>query len=273
MECCSIGAAPGARRDLAYRRRNQRAFLGASALLYSASVIVVGGWFASMPAGMPMPGGWTMSMVWMRMPGQTWAWATASFLGMWMVMTIAMMLPSLVPTLSRYREAVGDIPELRLGFLTAIVGVGYFCAWMLPGIAIFPIGVELAAIEMRTPAAARLVPTVAGIVVVLAGALQFTDWKTRHLSRCRGILPRGCAVPADPVSAWRGGLRIGAECIQACSGLTGILLVFGMMDLRAMTVMTGAITAERLAPGSDRVARAIGVGAAITGLLVLGGVV
>jgi hypothetical protein len=42
---------------------------------------------------MPMPGGWTMSMAWMRMPGQTWPGAAASFLGMWVVMMVAMMLP------------------------------------------------------------------------------------------------------------------------------------------------------------------------------------
>ena len=56
--------------------------------------------------GMPMPGGWTMSMTWMRMPGQTWPGAAASFLGMWIVMMVAMMLPSLVPMLWRYRKAV-----------------------------------------------------------------------------------------------------------------------------------------------------------------------
>ena len=54
---------------------------------------------------MPMPGGWTMSMAWMRMPGQTWPGAAASFLGMWVVMMVAMMLPSLVPMLWRYRQA------------------------------------------------------------------------------------------------------------------------------------------------------------------------
>jgi len=40
--------------------------------------------------------------------GQTWPGAAASFLGMWVVMMVAMMLPSLVPMLSRYREAVAD---------------------------------------------------------------------------------------------------------------------------------------------------------------------
>jgi predicted metal-binding membrane protein len=37
-----------------------------------------------------------------------------------------------------------------------------------------------------------------------------------------------------------------------------ILLVTGIMDLRVMAAVTGAITAERLAPAGDRVARVIG---------------
>ena len=75
-------------------------------LAWIASAAVTIAWGASMSAmgGMPMPGGWTMSMTWMRMPGQTWPGAAASFLGMWIVMMVAMMLPSLVPMLWRYRE-------------------------------------------------------------------------------------------------------------------------------------------------------------------------
>jgi hypothetical protein len=82
-------------------RASQRAFFGVSALLFAASAVVTIVWCASMSAmgEMPMPGGWTMAMAWMRMPGQTWAGAAASFLGMWVVM----MLPSLVPMLWRYR--------------------------------------------------------------------------------------------------------------------------------------------------------------------------
>jgi predicted metal-binding membrane protein len=37
-----------------------------------------------------------------------------------------------------------------------------------------------------------------------------------------------------------------------------VLLVVGVMDLRAMALVTAAITAERLAPAGERVARGIG---------------
>ncbi len=43
---------------------------------------------------MEMPGGWTMSMMWMRMPGQTWFASALSFLFMWLAMMVALMLPS-----------------------------------------------------------------------------------------------------------------------------------------------------------------------------------
>ena len=48
-----------------------------------------------------------------------------------------------------------------------------------------------------------------------------------------------------------------------------ILLVIGVMDLRAMAVVASVITVERLAPASERVARIIGVAVVATGLFLL----
>jgi predicted metal-binding membrane protein len=69
--------------------------------------------------------------------------------------------------------------------------------------------------------------------------------------------------------AWRHGLRLGLHCSYCCAGLTAILLGLGIMDLRAMAVVTAAITVERLAPAGERVARAIGVVIIGTGLLLM----
>jgi len=249
----------------------ERAFLGASALLFAASAAVTIVWCGSMSAmgAMPMPGGWTMSMAWMPMCGQTWPGAAASFLGMWIVMMIAMMLPSLVPMLSRYREAVGRAGEMRLGRLTALVGLGYFFVWTVFGMVAFPLGATLAAATMDQPDLARAVPIAVGVVVLIAGALQFTDWKARRLACCRVAPGCGRALPADAGTAFRHGLRLGLHCGACCANLMAILLVVGVMDLRAMAVVTAAIALERIAPAGELIARATGAVAIGAGSFVI----
>ncbi len=251
-------------------RVSQRAFFGVSTLLFAMSAAITIMWCASMSAmgGMRMPGGWTMSAAWMRMPGQTWLLAGLSFLGMWAVMMLAMMLPCLIPMLWNYRQAVGRTCKTRLDGLTALVAVGYFFVWTVVGMAAFPVGVALAAIEMQQPAVARAVPMVAGIIVLIGGSFQFTAWKVRHLNCCRNA-GGGCTLPAEPGTAWRHGLRLGLHCGYCCAGLMAILLVIGVMDLRAMAVVAAAITVERIAPDGARVARAIGAVAVGVGLFLI----
>jgi predicted metal-binding membrane protein len=258
-------------REISRREVSHRAFFGASALLFAASAAatIVGCVSMSAMGEMLMPGGWTLSMAWMPMCGQTWPGVAASFLGMWVVMMGTMMLPSLVPMLWRYREAVGWTDGTRLGRLTALVGVGYFLVWTALGMAVFALGGALAALEMQLPALARAVPIAAGVVVLIAGALQFTAWKARHLVCCREAPARGLTLPADAGTAWRHGLRLGLHCSYSCAGLTAILVVLGIMNLGAMIAVTAAITVERLAPAGERVARAIGAVAVAAGLFLI----
>jgi predicted metal-binding membrane protein len=248
-----------------------RAFFGVSSLLFVFSATVTVLWCNSMAAmqRMSMPGGWTMSMAWMRMPGKTWAGATASFVGMWVVMMAAMMLPSLVPMLWRYRQSLGTTGETLRDRLTALAGLGYFFVWTLFGLATFPVGVTMAAIEMERPALARAVPTAAGLVVLIAGVLQFTKWKAHRLACCREAPGSNGVLPAQAATAWRQGLQFGLDCGLSCANLTAILLVLGVMDLRAMALVTSAITAERLAPAGGHVARAIGAVAAFAGVYLI----
>ena len=239
------------------RGRSDAVFVGVCVLCFAGSAAATIAGSASMSAmgELPMPGGWTMSMVWTPMCGHTWAGMAASFVGMWAVMMVAMMLPSLMPMLWRYREAVGGT---RLGALTGLVGAGYFGVWIAFGIAAFALGITLAALVMRFPALARVVPVALGVVVLLAGALQFTAWKARQLECCRATPGHCRRLPADVYAAWRHGMYLGLHCCYCCAGLTMVLLVVGVMDLRAMAVVMTAITWERLAPGGKRVAHLIG---------------
>jgi predicted metal-binding membrane protein len=204
---------------------------------------------------------------------------------MWVVMMVAMMLPSLIGMLRRYRQAVGGTGVMPLGVLTALVAVGYFFVWTLFGMAVFPLGVTVAEVEMQQPALARAVPLAVGVVVLIAGTLQFSAWKARHLACCREASAfararvtasygeagpgRGRMLPADARMALQHGLRLGLHCCQCCAGPMAILLVMGVMDLRAMAIVAAAITTERLAPAGERVARAIGTVVVGAGLFMI----
>jgi predicted metal-binding membrane protein len=244
---------------------SERAFLRTGALLFLASAGFTVDACASMGGGMPMPGGWNMSMAWMRMPGQTWLGAAASFMAMWIVMMMAMMLPSLASMLSSYRRCLRGPSVTGLGRSTALAGAGYFFVWAVFGAMAYPLGVALAAAAMRWPTLSRSVPLVTGSVLLLAGCVQLTAWKARHLGRCRDARACGAAPSPDARSAWRHGLRLGLHCSLCCSGFIVALLVTGVMDLRAMALVTAAITAERLVPKPDRVARATGLLLVATG--------
>jgi predicted metal-binding membrane protein len=132
----------------------------------------------------------------------------------------------------------------------------------------FPLGMALATIEMQSPALSRAVPIAVSLVILIGGALQFTKWKAQQLAYCRES-PGRCTLPADAGTAWRHGLRLGLHCNYCCTGLTAIFLVLGVMDLRAMAVVTAAITIERLAPAGEHVARAIGLIVVGTGLFLI----
>jgi predicted metal-binding membrane protein len=228
---------------------------GAGLLLFAAAAAAtIAGSVSMQDMGeLPMPGGWTLSTAWMPMCGQSWAGAAASFTGMWVVMMVAMMSPSLLPAWRGYRPGQ-----------TVAAGAGYFFVWTVLGAIIFALGAALTQVLLQMNTVARAVPALSGLVVLLAGAFQFTAWKAHHLSCCR---QQPAQLPIHAGTAWRHGLRLGRHCVFSCAGLTTLLLVFGVMDLWVMVIVMALITAERLAPDGKGVACAAGAVAMAMGLL------
>jgi predicted metal-binding membrane protein len=190
--------------------------------------------------------------------------AAAAFLGMWVAMMAAMMLPSVAPALWRYRVAAVAAPA----------GFAYLGVWTAIGAAAYALGIALA--NFRIPllaladfsAVVDFGPRSDGVIVVAAGLVQFTRWKSRRLACCRRSVH---AVATDGITAWRQGLRLGLDCAASCANLMAVLWVLGMMDLVVMALVTAAITVERLAPRSELAMRAIGAVTVATGLAMVGG--
>ncbi|MGN2252946.1 DUF2182 domain-containing protein [Frateuria sp. GZRe12] len=241
----------------------------ALAFVASVAVTVLGGDAIALMGAMPMPGYWTLSMVWMRMGGQGWLAAAGGFLVMWMPMMAAMMLPSLGPVLSRYGRTLACAGVRRPGRMAAAAALGYFLVWATVGVAIYPLGAALAQAAMGHRWLARMAPFAAAAVVVLAGALQFTAWKARRLACCRSAPGAMAPPPGGMAAGLRRGLRLGLYCACCCGNLMAISLVAGMMDLRIMAAVTLAITAERLLPAGERVARGVGLLAVGVGVLLI----
>ena len=198
------------------------------------------------------------------------AWPGAvSFLVMWAAMTAAMMLPSMAPTLWRYRRALARAAETRASGLTALAGLAYLVVWTALGAIVFVIGVAVAAAQVRMPGLSRAAPIAAGVVVLVAGCIQLTRWKARHLAMFRMAPAPVHRVQTDAGPAWRYGVRLGRDCALSCAGLMSSLLALGAMDVRAMAAATVVITVERLAPAGERVARAIGLGAIVVGAVLI----
>lgn len=215
---------------------------------------------------------WVVSL--QRMSGMDMGPATdlgsfAFFLGLWVPMMAAMMLPSAAPTLWRYRSAVGRTGRWRHAGLTALAAGAYLCVWAVFGLSAFPLGVALAACERVLPAFARAVPVATGVVVVVAGAIQFSSWKAHHLACWRTASGDSERPPARARAALRFGVRLGLHCGYSSAGPTAVLLVTGMMDPRAMAAVTAVITVERLAPSGERVARMFGALGVAAGLLLV----
>jgi predicted metal-binding membrane protein len=198
------------------QRMRAGAWIGVAALLFCIATTLTVAICTSMSSkgGMPMPGGWTMSMAWARLCGQTWPGAAASFIAMWSAMTVAMMLPALIPALARWHAAAAAQGGPRAGWLALLlVGSGYFAMWIALGVALYPLGASLAELELRLSALSRAVPFVSGAIVLLAGAFQFSTSKSRYLACCRAAPQQSFARRADAGTAWRHGLRLGWHCI------------------------------------------------------------
>jgi predicted metal-binding membrane protein len=218
---------------------------------------------------MATAGGAAMATMWTRSPGQTWPGAAASFLGMWVAMTIAMMLPVVTPALWRYRRALRRSGETGAIGATVLAAAAYLIVWTVLGMAIYPVGVALSMTVTREPSLAHVSALACGVVVTVAGAWQLSSWKRHRLASCRRGGECGHVRGGDLRSAWRHGLRLGVHCVRCCANLTAILLVAGVMDVRTMAAVGAIVAAERLTPAGARVARIAGVGIVAAGLVLV----
>jgi predicted metal-binding membrane protein len=176
------------------------------------------------------------------------------FLGIWVTMTVAMMLPSAMPTalLARSRSA---LPPLAFS-------AGYLAVWTAFGLAAHALFRVLNSMDLGWLEWDRGGPYVAGFAVVAAGIYELTPWKQRTLRGCR----QGLDI-AGP-RAVREGVKNGLYCVGCCWGLMLVLFALGVMSLLWMALIAGVILAEKVLRSRVRLTRVAGIALVVLGIWV-----
>jgi predicted metal-binding membrane protein len=183
------------------------------------------------------------------------------YLGIWVTMMAAMMLPSAAPMVLLFARVAAE--RRRRGqdvVSTPIFVAGYIGAWTLYGLAAYGLYRAIAAAGIGFLAWDRAGPYVVGVAIAAAGIYELTPLKSVCLRHCRTPLH-------FVLGGWRpgrlGALRMGAEhgayCVGCCWGLMIVLFAVGVMSLFWMALVAAVVFVQKLAPRADRVTPAFAV--------------
>lgn len=177
---------------------------------------------------------------------------------MWVLMALAMMLPTALPMLRRLAEILAGRTHAALHFI-AFVG-GYVAIWL--GFALIAAAVQLVAARAGVLDDAGRAQSAfsATLLLALAGLYQFSTLKHACLSRCRHPMTFFMAYWRPGAGgAFRMGLRHGGDCLGCCWPLMLLAFVGGTMNLAWMALATILMMIEKLSGAGRYVTAPLGV--------------
>lgn len=185
----------------------------------------------------------------------------AWYVGAWVTMMAAMMLPSALPMVLVFAKVSRDRERHRGAYApTWVFASGYLVAWTAYGLAAYGLYRLVVWIDPGFLRWDRQGPVVAGVAIALAGVYELTPLKNVCLSHCRSPLH---VVLHGFRKGVRGGLRMGVEhgawCVGCCWGLMLLLFALGVMSVTWMAVVAGLVFVEKVLPRGAWTARAVGV--------------
>lgn len=207
----------------------------------------------------------------MSMPMTIWPWTAGHAVlmyVMWLVMMVAMMLPSAAPVILLY----GTISRRRQGGKVARVlfALGYVAVWGGFSLSAVLAQFVLEWAGLLDPMMESGSAGLSGALLVMAGIYQFTPWKHACLRSCRS--PLDFLVShwnAGNAGAFGMGVRHGIYCVGCCWGLMLLLFVGGVMNLVWILGLAVYVLVEKLFPGGEWLSRAAGVSLMVAGAALL----
>lgn len=232
----------------------RRAFPSGSPLLLT---VIAAAWALALTAEVTGRVHWVHQHQLMTDGVAVWTGLALFFLA-WQVHVAAMMLPSSLPMIGLFNRAAATQPHARAA--RALFLGGYLLVWTVFGCVALLADALLQALAVQYNWLMRSPELMAGSVLVVAGAFQFSSLKDRCMDKCRhpaaflmGHYRQG-RLPA---------LRLGAHhalyCLGCCWALMAVMFIVGIANLAWMVPLALLMFYEKVGPAGDRVGRPAGM--------------
>ena len=185
---------------------------------------------------------------------------TLLFVMSWTVMTVAMMLPTSLPILATLHTLAGDRADRLL--LVALTAFGYLGVWSLFGALVYLAQFGLKWLAASNPQLEQRLPAAAPLLLLLAGAFQFTSLKYRCLEKCRSpfsFVMEHWQGQRERWQSFRLGIDHGLFCVGCCWALMLLMFAVGAGSLAWMLVLALAMAIEKNAPWGRRLSAPVGI--------------
>jgi predicted metal-binding membrane protein len=199
------------------------------------------------------------------------AWALATLAAGWIVMVVAMMLPTTVPLVSALAEVTADRPDRRR--LLATLMLGYVLVWLAAGVGLHAGDLGIHWLVKHSGWLRDNTWAIETGTLAIAGAYQLTSLKGGCLRSCRAapaVIRRHWGGDRPGAAAMRMGLEHGAYCVGCCWSLMLVMFSVGVGAFAWMLALTVVMVAEKTLAVGERARVPVGIwllcGAIITAL-------
>ncbi len=188
----------------------------------------------------------------------------------WVVMTVAMMLPTTLPLLAIFARMTEGTAER--GLLLVIVIIGYLSIWTAFGLIAHAADLALHAVVLGDSFLSVNGWIISVIVLAIAGLFQFSRLKYHCLEKCR--------TPFSFINEhWRGranrwqsfmiGLHHGLFCVGCCWAIMLLMFLVGTGSLGWMLAIAAVMAIEKNSAWGRRLSAPLGLGLVLASVAVL----
>ncbi|MFW2365657.1 MAG: DUF2182 domain-containing protein [Desulforhopalus sp.] len=212
------------------------------------------------------------------MPSVGKGWTAGDFmlvLIMWMMMMIAMMLPTAAPMILTYGDILYSQQSGENAFVPLSIFIGgYLCTWGAYSVVAVIGQYWMLQFDLISEMMVGANPAVNGVMLMLAGFYQWSWLKNACLTHCRSPLQFFLTSwQAGNVGALKMGIKHGAYCVGCCWALMVLMFFFGLMNLLWIVALSVIMLAEKVMPKGELFSRIVGLLLCAWGVAIIASVI